>query len=98
MWQLSGGLAMQRDFAADVSATGSALVEASRGAWLRAATFAVKGGSQCRQGLEKDDFALFERGILALRSARHELDEVQLRLRHFGIRTDRNGPSGPARR
>lgn len=120
IWQLTGGLAMQRDFAADVSATGPALKEASQGTgeldpalflplcdrwiahgrralavtpipepsaqknWLRAAALAVKGGSQCLQGLEKDDFDLFGRGILTLNMARYELDEVRSRFGHFG--------------
>ncbi|MEU8680363.1 M48 family metalloprotease [Streptomyces sp. NPDC048611] len=129
IWQLSGGLAMQRDFAADVNATGSALAKAGQGTggldpalfrplcdrwiahgrralavapvpeptarkhWRKAATLAVQGGSQCRQALEKDDVDLFGRGILALRTARYELDEVRWRFRHFGA-PDPNSRSG----
>ncbi|WP_148588935.1 M48 family metallopeptidase [Streptomyces sp. WAC01526] len=132
VWQMNGGQAMQRDFAAVVRATGSALTNGSRNGrlnpdalllvcdhwvvsgrralavtpipessaqkhWRRAAALAVKGGAECHQAVENDDASLLWRSVHTLRSARYELDEVNLRFRRFGIRVDHHGPSEPAR-
>ncbi|MFF3544261.1 M48 family metalloprotease [Streptomyces platensis] len=132
-WQLTGGLALQRDFAVDVLATGTALVEGGRRRggvdpavflplcaqwsahgrralavtplpdpaaqrhWRRAAALAVKGGAQCHRGMEREDISLFGRGVVTLRSARYELEEVDLRFRHFGVRGPRYDADRPER-